>query len=80
MKEVIEAILSKEKEARKRVEDAREQAKQMRLRAEANGQKIKDKAREEAEQSARQIVEDAEKSANQEKEARYNALAETQTL
>lgn len=76
LKEIVEEILQTEKEARARVESAREQAKANRLNAEGKAAEIKQQARESAAEEARRLIADAEAEAVKEKEERLKTAAD----
>lgn len=67
MKEVIEEILQEEKEARHRVETAREEAKKIRLNAEAMSKKILAEAQSEAGIESKKILNQAKENAENER-------------
>lgn len=67
MKEVIEEILQEEKEARQRVESAREEAKKIRINAEEASGKLVKKVRDEAQIESQKIIEQAKKDAENKK-------------
>lgn len=69
MREVIEAILKEEQEAKQRIADAREKAKAMQIEAEEKGRKLQEDKRRAAEKKAKKLILDTEKAAVAEKEA-----------
>lgn len=75
MKEIIEEILHAEKEARARIEAARETAKTNRLKAEETAKDIRSQAREKAAEEARRRIAQAESDAKKEKEDRLKTAA-----
>jgi len=69
VREVIEAILKEEHEAKQRIADAREKAKAMQMEAEEKARRLKEDKRKAAEKKAKKLILDAEKAAVAEKEA-----------
>jgi vacuolar-type H+-ATPase subunit H len=68
VKKVIETILEEEKKARDRVEAAREKAKQIRIEAETESQKILAEARQKGMEEAKTLVNQAESDAHKQKD------------
>ena len=77
MKKVIETILEEEKKARDRVEAAREKAKQIRIEAEAESQKILAEAHQKGMEESKSLVNQAEAEARKKKN---EELAQTSQL
>lgn len=69
MKEVIEEILLVEKEARKRVEEARQKAKEIVLNAETEAKALRQESSEKAAEEARKLLAESEEKAQKQKEA-----------
>lgn len=76
MKQVIEEILKEEKAARDRVSEAREEAKKIRLEAENAARQQELNVREAAMQESKELLQDAEKKAEKEKEATLKNASE----
>jgi len=68
VKKVIETILEEEKKARERVEAAREKAKQIRIEAEIESQKILAETRQKGVEEAKALVNQAESDARKQKD------------
>ena len=73
MKEVIEAILDEEKEAKARVNKAREEAKKIRSDAEDKAKNIVSKSHEEVQQAGKTLIEQARDRANETREEQLRA-------
>jgi vacuolar-type H+-ATPase subunit H len=69
VREVIEAILKEEHEAKQRIADAREKAKAMQIEAEEKARQLQEDKRKAAEKKAKKLILDTEKAAVAEKEA-----------
>ena len=80
MKEVIEAILEDEKKAREHVEAARQEAKDMRLKAEEKTGKIVSKAKDEAQIESKTLLENARINAEKEKTETLKKAAQASEL
>ena len=80
MKEIIENILEEENCARKRVEEAKEKARSIRLRTEEDAQKVLSDARVTGQKDAKDLLQKAEMEANNEKEKIIKQRAISQDL
>jgi V/A-type H+-transporting ATPase subunit G/H len=72
MKQVIDEILLEEKQARERVEAAREEAKQIRLKSDQESRKILDQSRQETQEEVKALLEKTRSEAEKEREAILN--------
>ena len=72
MKQVIDEILLEEKKARERVEAAREEAKQIRLKSDEESRNILDQSRQKAQEGVKTLLEKTRSEAEKERETILN--------
>jgi len=76
MKEVIEEILEEEKKGRERIEQAKEKAKRIRIKAEEDSQHMVTTAREKAQEEAKMLMVRVEEEANKQRERELQKAAQ----
>lgn len=75
MKEIIEKILEEEKQARERVDGAREKAKQIRIEAEKESKKILEEIQQKGREEAKALIAQAEGEAKEQREEELRGAA-----